>query len=369
MKDIYRKEVHGIKPYVQGKPAEAVRRELGLDRIEKLASNENQYGPSPKAASAMKAEMDSVNFYPESYPFELVMALAGKLGVDPDSIVVANGGEAVLWNLSMTFLNEGDEVVTAAPTFDVYRLAASYLGATVVSVPMAPGGAFDVEGMVGAVNDKTKILWLCTPNNPTGTILSQTQLAAVLARVPEDVMVVLDEAYYEFAAAMPDYPARSTDLLSKRKNFAILRTFSKIYGLAGMRVGYLLTNPEHAKRVRSVMFTFGVNRLAQVGAKAALEDDGYLADVVRRNRWSVDFLESYFRGQGWEFFPSYANFCWVDCGLDSKEVFERLQAKGVIIRPGYLWGWDSWLRVSAGTEAQMEFFARQMDAVLAEMRQ
>ena len=365
LNDILRKEMLAIRPYVQGKPAEVVRRELGLEKIEKLASNENQFGPSPMAIDAMREELSNLNFYPESFPYELVEKLSEKLGVAMDRFVVAGGGEALLWYISMAFLDEGDEIVTSSPTFDIYRLAASFLGANTVAVPLK-GNDIDIEAMVAAITDKTKIFWLCTPNNPTGNIATKEQLDYIMKNVPEDVLLVLDEAYYEFATARDDYPRENIKLLEERKNIALLRTFSKIYGLAGARVGYIMTDPEIAKRISSIMLTFGVNRLAQVGAKAALDDDGYLESTIRKNKESVDFLEKYFEDKGWNYIPSYTNFCWVDCGLDSKKVFEDLQKKGVIIRPGFLWGYETCLRISTGTSEQMNYFAEKMDEVIAE---
>lgn len=367
MKNIFRKTLANITPYVQGKPVEAVRRELGLSRIEKLASNENQFGPSPKAIEAMRAELESVNFYPEGHPFALIEKLSKKLGVPSEHFVVASGGEAIIWNASMALLDAGDEIVTTPPSFDIYKLCASFLGAATVAVPVGEHGGFDEKAIVAAVTDRTKIVWLCSPNNPTGHIAGRAQIDYILANIPEHVVLVIDEAYYEFAAALPDYPADNLDRLKQHENLLILRTLSKVYGLAGVRIGYCVTSPAIAEKMNMVKLTFGVNRLAQVGALAALDDDEYLRDVVRRNRDAVDFLENCFKQRDLPYFPSYANFCWVDTKMDSRRVFEALQQRGVIIRPGFHWGWDSWIRVSTGTEEQMRFFETALDESLREV--
>jgi histidinol-phosphate aminotransferase len=364
----FRKEMAGLKPYQQGKPAEVVKRELGLERIEKLASNENQFGPSPLAMKAMHDEIENVNFYPEGHPYELIEALSSKLGVAPENLVVGNGGEAMIWNASMALLDSGDEIIVSEPTFDIYRLVASYLGATTVGIPQR-GDSHDVEAMIAAITEKTKIIWLCTPNNPTGNIASREQLEYILENVPDDIVVVFDEAYYEFACAWDDYPADTIKYLDGRDNLILLRTLSKVYGLAGVRVGYVITSPEIAEQISKVKFTFGVNRLAQVAAKAALGDDEYLKMVQVKNREAVDELQAYYEEKGWNYIPSYANFSWVDTGQDSKLLFELLQRRGVIVRPGYHWGWTTWIRISTGTDEQMRYFKEQMDDVLEEVLQ
>jgi histidinol-phosphate aminotransferase len=364
----FRKEMAGLSPYQQGKPAEVVRREFGLERIEKLASNENQFGPSPLAVKAMQDEIANVNFYPEGHPYELIEALSAKLGVDAESIVVGNGGEAMIWNTSMALLDSGDEVIVSQPTFDIYKLTASYLGATAVSIPQLDD-TIDVKKMVEAITPKTKLIWLCTPNNPTGNIASREQLEYILENVPKEVVIVFDEAYYEYASAWDEYPADTIKYLDGRDNLILLRTLSKVYGLAGVRVGYIITSKHIAEQVSKVKFTFGVNRLAQVAAKAALADEQYLAMVKSKNRAAIEYLEKYYESKGWDYIKSYANFSWVDTGQDSKLLFELLQRRGVIVRPGYHWGWSTWIRISTGTDEQMKYFTEQLDDVLEEVLQ
>jgi histidinol-phosphate aminotransferase len=220
---LFRKELEFFRPYVQGKPIEAVRREYGLSRIEKLASNENQFGPSPLALEAMREELENINFYPDGSCFELVGALAGHLNVSPDSLVIGNGGEGLLWLISMAFLNAGEEIVTSDPSFDIYSMSAVFMGAKPVKTPLR-GQRFDIGALIGRANDRTKILYLANPNNPTGHIASREEMANLIEGIPEDVILVLDEAYHEFASAFPDYPENSASLPEKRPNTNVLRT-------------------------------------------------------------------------------------------------------------------------------------------------
>jgi len=363
----FRKTLDNFRAYEPGKPAEIVRREFGLERIEKLASNENQFGPSPKAVAAMKNELDMLNFYPESHPFELVGALAEKHGLAPEQFAIGNGGESIIWNLSMAALDAGDEIIMSDPSFDIYKISADYIGAKTVKIPLK-GQTHDVEAMVAAITDKTKIIWLCTPNNPTGHIASREQVDYLIGNVPNSIIIVLDEAYYNFAAAKNDYPSDSVSRLRDHDNILVLRSFSKIFGIAGIRVGYAMTSPDIAAHINMVKMAFSVNRLAQVGAKAALEDTDYLKSIVEKNAAGLAKLENYYDTKGWDYFPSYANFSWVNCREDSHLIFDALQRKGAIIRPGHFWGWDTWIRVSTGTDDQMDFFIKKMDEVLAELR-
>jgi len=228
-KELFRKELAMFKPYVPGKPIEEVKREFGLERIEKLASNENQLGPSPLAMEAIIKAVNEINFYPESTAYELKRELAENLGVMEENLVIGNGGEELLQIIAQTFINEGDEIVVASPSFGIYNTTVSLLGGVIYSVPFK-NNKYDFEGMIKKVNDKTKLLYVCTPNNPTGNIAAASELEYLFENLPEDVVVILDEAYYEFAVSNPDYPD-SIKRLNQRPNTVILRTFSKISGI------------------------------------------------------------------------------------------------------------------------------------------
>ena len=365
-KSIFREELAAFRPYVQGKPIEAVRREYGLDRIEKLASNENQFGPSPKAVEAIKEELPELIFYPESYPFDLMKELTEALGIRQEQLVVGSGGEGLLWQIAMTFINAGDEIVVADPTFDVYRISTSLMGGVAVKVPVKDM-RYDIDAMLAAVNEKTKLFFLCNPNNPTGHIASQEEIDRIVKELPSDVVLVIDEAYYELASVVPDYPKNNIAIIDERPNTLVLRSFSKTYGLAGVRFGYIITSPEIAGKLSLVGPSFKLNRLAIAAARGALKDSEYRDWYAQENAAAIGTLLDYYDTKGWVSFPSYSNFVFTDTGRDSKMFFEELQKRGVIIRPGYLWGdqWSTWFRISTGTPEQMRYFIEKADEVLA----
>ncbi len=361
-KQKFRKELAQFRPYVPGKPIEEVKREYGLEEIEKLASNENQLGPSPMAVEAIINEVQKINFYPEASAIDLKKALAERLNVTVDNLVIGNGGEDVLQLIAQTFINEGDEVIVAGPSFAIYTTSCSLMGGKVVNIPFK-GLEYDLEAMAAAVNGKTKLLYICNPNNPTGNIIPRERLEWLFANVPEDLVVVLDEAYYEFAVVNPDY-ADSIEIMKTRGNVVILRTFSKVCGIAGIRVGYGITTEEIATEMNKIKMTFGVNRLAQAAALGALKDQDHIKKTVDLNYKSLGMMTAAFDELGLEYIPSNANFIWVDVKKHSKDVFQEMIEKGVIIRPGFYWGWDNWIRVSTGTEAQTETFIKVLKEVL-----
>ncbi len=361
---LFRKETKDVKPYVEGKSAEEVKREHGLERIEKLASNENQFGPSPKAMTAMAKELSFCNFYPESMPLELTKKLAKRLGVNTANIAVGSSGESVIRLINLAFINDEDEIIVTDPTFSIYESQAKLLGGKTIKVPFGDDEDFDIDGMLGAVTDKTKLMWLCSPNNPTGNIATQDMINKLVSNLPDHVVLIMDEAYYEYAAVFPDFPSNSTDLINNKDNIIILRTFSKVYGIAGLRIGYIVSSEPIVTMINTLKLTFEINRLAQVAASAALDDENYLHMVTSENKKALKILEDYFDTKGWDYYDSRANFIWVDTETDSKLLFEDLQKKGVIIRPGFLWGWDTWIRVSTGTPEQMEFFTEKMEEIL-----
>ncbi len=362
-KDLFRKELAKFQPYVPGKPIEEVKREYGLDRIEKLASNENQLGPSPMAVDAIIKAVNDINFYPEATAYELKRELSAELGVKDENLVIGNGGEELLQVIAQTFINEGDEVVVASPSFGIYNTTVGLLGGVIHSVPFK-NNQYDFAGMLSKVNDRTKLIYICSPNNPTGNIVTKSELDGLLSKLPEDVTLVMDEAYYEFAAANPEYPD-SIGLLAKRPNLVILRTFSKVSGIAGVRIGYVITSERIAAEMNKIKLTFDVNRLAQEAARGALRDKEYTKKTVALTRESIEMMEAWFEKKGLEYIRSWSNFVFVDIGLHSKTAFEELMKRGVIVRPGYFWGWDNWIRVSAGTMEQTQFFLDKLEEVLS----
>lgn len=364
-KTLFRKELEHFQPYVPGKPIEEVMREYGLTEIEKLASNENQLGPSPKAMEAIANAIGEINFYPESSAVDLKRDLSANLGVKIENLVIGNGGEELLSIIAQTFINEGDEVIVASPSFGIYNTTTSLLGGVIRTVPLK-NYAYDIHGFLDAITDKTKLIYICSPNNPTGNIVDAEALDTLYNSLPDHVVVILDEAYFEFASIKPDYPD-GLEYLKQRPQTVILRTFSKAYGIAGLRIGYLITSPELAKELNKAKLTFNVNRLAQEGARGALRDVEFKEKTVALNYQSMERMEEFFNQMGFEYIKSYANFIFVDVKKHSKIVFEELLKRGIIIRPGYFWGWDHWIRVSTGRMEQTEKFIQRLQEVLEQI--
>ena len=360
---IFRKELEKLSCYVPGKPMEEVMEEYGITKIVKLASNENPLGPSPMAIEAIKKEAENINIYPDPAVRELKRALAEELDVLPEQILFGNGGESTIQLLAASVIAEGDEVVVPDPGFSLHEITASHMGGVVKRVPLLPNYQMDLEGMLAAITDRTKIVYLTNPNNPTGTVVKREQLEDFASRLPEDVLFFIDEAYFEFAKVDPDYP-NGLDILKKRPNTIVLRTFAKVSGLAGIRLGYIVSTPEIICEISKSTGVFSVNRLAQVAGLAALKDKEHIEKSVALARASLGRMMDYFDEKGLEYIPAAGNFIFVNVKKDGKEVNEALLKRGVIVRPGFLWGWDTWLRVSCGTMEATEIFIEALEAVL-----
>lgn len=362
VQDRARPEIFKIKDYVPGKPIDEVKRELGVTDIIKLASNENALGPSPLAQQAMREALDTVHLYPDSNCYHLKQKLARIYDLDPRGIVIGNGSDELLKMLADAFLMPGDEVVLAQPTFSEYEITATVLGAECIKVPFK-NQRHDLEGMVRAVNNRTKIIYVCNPNNPTGTALTGQQLEQFLSGMSPQTLVVFDEAYFEYV----DDPAVISGLNFLGKTpIVVLHTFSKIYGLAGMRVGYALTTPDIARAMEKVKDPFNVNLLAQKAAEAALDDSGHLERTLEMNRVGKQFLYDGFDRLGLNYVDSQANFILVDLKRDCREVFERLLKRGVIIRPADVFDCPTFIRVTIGTREENQRFIEELSAVLGE---
>lgn len=361
-KSLFRKELSSLRPYIPGKPIEEVQKEYGIKEIIKLASNENQLGPSPKAIEAVKREAENINIYPDPGCMELRRALAKKYGLEVENIIVGNGGEQILQIIAQTFINNGDEAIMADTTFTILGIAVEHMGGKCVMVPM-DGYKQNFKGFIESINENTKLIYVCNPNNPLGNIMTKEEVEYLVENVPDDVVIVLDEAYYDFARVNPDYPD-SISLLDKKSNIIVLRTFSKVTGIAGVRVGFALTSKEIATEMSKVKGTFNVNRLAQAAALGALQDDEHIKKTVEMNYKSLGMMEECFESLGLEYVKSNANFVFVNVGKDSRLVSEELMKRGVIIKAGAIWGWDTWLRVSTGTVEQTEKFLNILKEVL-----
>ncbi|MEW5766039.1 MAG: histidinol-phosphate transaminase [bacterium] len=342
-----------VQPYEPGKPVSEVARELGLTDVVKLASNENPWGPSPKALAALKGSLAEVNRYPDGGGFYLKEALSAKLGVDPDWIILGNGSDEIGGLLALTYLNPGDEAVVGEPAFIRYAQNVAMVGGECISVKLREF-THDLPAMAEAVTPKTKLVFIANPNNPTGTMVTQQAVGHFLSRIPSSVLVVFDEAYYEYIDR-EDFP-KSLELLKERENILILRTFSKIYGLAGLRIGYGIGRPEVISAINRVRPPFNVNSLAQKAAVAALDDEEYAKQCRRLNQEGYVYLTQELKRLGLAFVHSVANFILVDVGQDGRRVFERLLAEGVVVRPMGGYGLTTHLRVTIGRPEENERF-------------
>ena len=352
--------VQGLHPYQAGKPVDELKRELGLTDIVKLASNENPLGPSAAVKAAISAELADLTRYPDANGYDLKTALASKYQVTTKQITLGNGSNDVLEILARTFVSQEHEVIFSQYAFVVYPLVTQSIGAKAVAVPAKDWG-HDLDAMAAAITDNTKMIFIANPNNPTGTCLSAVDLLAFLAKVPSDIIVVLDEAYYEYA----DEQADSVAWIKQFPNLVITRTFSKAYGLAALRVGYAISNETIADLLNRVRQPFNCNSLAIAAACAALNDNEYLAASVALNQQGMRDLENFFAQYDLPTIPSKGNFITFDTGRDANPIYNELLQLGVIVRPIGGYGMPNHLRVSIGTEQENQTFKAALIKVLA----
>jgi histidinol-phosphate aminotransferase len=348
--------LHDLVSYEPGKPIEDVARELGLQpgEIIKLASNENPLGPSPKALAAMREMLERAHFYPDGGGYYLREAIAQKLGLTRGQVILGCGSNEIIEFIGKAFLNPGDEIVTSRHAFVVYKLMATLFGATTIEVP-DPHFAHDLDAMAAAITPKTKEVFVANPNNPTGTLVSQAEIDRFMDKVPEHVIVVFDEAYYEFLENPPD----TLKFIREGRNVVVLRTFSKIQGLANLRIGYGLAKPELIDVLQKTRQPFNVNGIAQAGALAGLLDDEHQRKTREITIEGREYLQHEFAAMGLEFVPSLANFVLVKVG-DGKAVFQALMERGIIVRDMNSYGLPQWIRVSIGTMEQNERFLAEL---------
>jgi len=341
--------------YVPGKPIEEVQRELGLSSVIKLASNENAYGCSPKAVAAVAEEMARAALYPESSSPALAQKLSAKLGVREDQLLFGNGSDEIIGLLTRAFLEAGDEVVMADPTFTRYEQNVVIEGGVAVKVPCRDG-VHDLDAMLGAITARTKLVFVCNPNNPTGTTVGKDALRHFIEQVPDGVMVVVDEAYYEYVTS-DDY-LQTLPLLDAHPNLVVLRTFSKIYGLAGLRIGYAALHPDVAFVLHKVRGPFNTSRLAQVAALASLDDPDFVAMCREQNAKERDRVARALLEMGLRVYPSQTNFLLFEVPGSGAAVAERLLRQGIIVRAGEALGAPGTVRVSLGTTEENDAFLR-----------
>ncbi len=353
--------VQGLKPYAPGKPVEELERELGIENAVKLASNENPLGPSPLALAAAREAMGNIARYPDGNAFRLKLALADKLSVDSEQITPGNGSNDVLEVIARTFAGPGDEIIFSEYGFAVYPIAAQAVGARAVVTP-AINWAHDLEAMAAAVTENTKVIFIANPNNPTGTWLKAEEIEAFLAKVPDRVMVVLDEAYHEYMN-QPDYRS-ALAWLDEHPNLIVTRTFSKAYGLAGLRVGYAVSHKQVANLLNRVRQPFNVNLVALAAAEAALADEAFLRRAVEVNAQGMAQICQVLDDRGIDYIPSVGNFLCVRVG-EGDAVYQKLLHQGVIVRPVSNYGMSEYLRVSIGVAEENDRFLEALFGVLA----
>lgn len=363
MLPVTRPNIEGIRPYKPGKPIEQVVRELRLKgTVIKLASNENPLGPSPRAMAAMRRELNQMHLYPEDTAFVLREKLSKQFKVDMASVMIGNGSVELILFAALTYLSPTEEMVMTQGSFMMPRIAAAVTGARIIDVPPREY-THDLERILEVVNDKTRIVYLDNPINPLGTMTEKKELDEFIEKVPEHVLVIIDEAYGEYITSR-DYP-RSMDYYNANRNVFITRTFSKVYGLAGLRVGYGFARPEIVASMMKVRLPFNSSRIAQIAATAALDDKLH----VNRSRKLVEAGKKLFYAEFKKlklfYLPSYANFVFVNFAVDAQEIFDGLQQRGVITRTVREYGFPNALRVTVGTEPQNKRFIKALNEVLA----
>jgi histidinol-phosphate aminotransferase len=354
--------IDSLSPYIPGKPIEETEREYGIRNIVKLASNENPLGPSPRATQAMTDGLRQMHLYPDASTFYLRNELAAFLGVEANELMLGNGSNELIELLIRTFVHGDEEILTSANTFPIYKISAQAVGRKLVEVPMRDRH-YDLEAMAAAVHPKTRLVFLANPDNPTGTYQTSDAVVRFLERVGERVLVVMDEAYFEYVVAT-DYPD-SLALRERFPNLVILRTFSKAYGLAGIRVGYGIARKEVVDYVNRTRAPFNVSAIAQLAARAALGDGEHVKRTVELNRQGLALLGKELPSLGLSFSPSQANFYLVDFHRPVGPVFEALLREGVIVRPMIANGFPTSARINTGTEEENEKLLHALKKVLA----
>jgi len=356
-----RKGILKIISYIPGKSIEEVQKEFGAKKWIKLASNENLLGPSPKAAAAIRKELRNIYLYPEGPCTVLRQALARKFSLPERTVVISNGADNLILMIACAFVDEGDEVVMADPTFLVYTNVAQIMGGRPVKVRLKDF-THDLDSMLKKVNRKTKLVFICNPNNPTGTTITQESFGHFLSKLPKRVIVVLDEAYGEFVED-PFYP-NGLDYVKKGRQVIVLRTFSKVYGLAGLRIGYALGREDLVDCLYQVRDPFPVHRLAQVAAMAALNDEDHAIKSIQLVYEGKRYLYKELDKMGLSYVPSQANFILINFEKDSEEVFQALLREGIIIRPGTIWDYPTFARVTIGRTEDNQRFINALKKIL-----
>lgn len=354
--------VKSLSPYQAGKPIEELERELGITNIVKLASNENPFGFPESAKQAIIAQLDDLTRYPDANGFNLKMAVSKKFGVEPNQVTLGNGSNDLIELFAHTFASEKDEIIYSQYAFIVYPLITKAINATAREIP-AKNWGHDLDAFLAAINEKTKLIYIANPNNPTGNFLTEAEVDSFLAQVPSHIIVVLDEAYTEFTAE--DERLDSFGLMKKYPNLVVSRSLSKAYGLAGLRIGYAVSNPEISDLLNRVRQPFNCNSLALASAVAVMNDDAFVAKVAENNCNEMKRYEAFCQENNLEYIPSKGNFITIDFKRPAAPIYDALLREGVIVRPIAGYGMPNHLRISIGLPEENDRFFKALLKVLA----
>lgn len=357
----WKKQILSLTPYQPGRSIDQVKRQYGLDKIVKLASNENPFGCSQKVAD--RIEKLSFALYPDGYATGLRESLSQHLKVDSGQLIFGNGSDELIMMISRALLKPGTNTVMAAPTFPQYKHNAVIEGSDVKEVPLI-NGAHDLDGMLAAIDENTAVVWVCSPNNPTGAYIKDGALRSFVQQVPKDVLIVLDEAYYEYVEAEDYYD--SISLIESFENLIVLRTFSKIYGLASFRSGYGIAQKTIIDALEPVREPFNLNSLAQAASIAALEDQKFIQNCKKANREGLKLYYKFCEKHNLSYYPSQGNFILIDFGLDGNDVFQYLLERGYIVRSGQALGFPTSVRITVGSTEQNEEIIEKLEMMVTE---
>jgi histidinol-phosphate aminotransferase len=369
MEELLHPYVLELIPYKPGKPVEELQREFNLEKVVKLASNENPFKVPENVADAVRKEMENLNFYPETDSYYLRQKIGAYLGVDADNVIVGAGSVEIICMIVNAFLKPGETVLTSEKTFMMYKIAAIQKGGkpAFVEAPMGDDYTFDLDAIYDKVDEKTKVIFITNPNNPTGTMVPKQKVLDFIEKIPEDKIVVLDNAYHEYVTDLDNYADGIQEALN-RKNVIVLRTFSKIYALSGLRIGYGIANKEMVALLNRVKPPFNVSRVAQVAAFASLESDDFKNKSQELNAKNREKLKKQLEELDLRVVPSETNFICFIPGVDTGELNQRLLKEGVIIRPLQAFGVPEGARVTIGFEEENDFFIEKLKKVLSEMK-
>jgi len=360
-KEPIRPNIGNIKPYVPGKPVEEVMREFRVSDVIKLASNENPLGPSPKALEAITKYSKDINLYPDQNSFELTGVIAEKLDLSPDNVIVGNGTDEIMMLTALAYISAGDEVVVSLNTFSTYETVSKLMEASIIRVNLK-NYRYDLDAMASATGERTKLVFVCNPNNPTGTMNTQKEMDQLISKVPANTIVFIDEAYRDYVESR-EFPS-SIDYVKSKKNVIVTRTFSKIYGLAGLRVGYGVAKPEIIRYLNLVRMPFSVNRLAQYAALSSIADNFHIEASKKNNREGKALLYEELDKLGLSYIKTEANFILINLNDDADMVFMQMMRRGVIIRPLTSFGLPGAIRVTIGTPEQNKRFLHVLKEVI-----